>query len=288
MLLRIVNLFHRVDTALDYGFLVFGQFRQFLCPPDFVHPRYADLVFVFLKLCIRRDVIFYPHQAERRKFLNHFFETHTSALLADPTAAKMRCQKILFRIRVLEPSLVMVPDMWALILAEMVARQDSGGKREQAWRAFRNAVLNQPRLVSFLVSHADLAKKLGECFSSLDPDVASCMLRTIPSLARPMTTVGAAVEFQNLIDLWTKLADPSVLIAGKIRSAFKAIMNKATPSAVRRAIVDLVVCLWDAPKPAFRKTGGPALETFISRSHILSELTEVLHEVGKIVGHANL
>jgi hypothetical protein len=201
----------------------------------------------------------------------------------------MRCLKNLYRIRLLDVPSVAIPELWAQILAEMASRQDSAGdQREQAWKTFRNAVLNQPKFVAFLVSNQELSKKLGECFSSLDDRVSSCMIRMLPALAIPLTTAGDQSDHQNLVDLWTKLTDPSVLIAGKIRSAFKASMNKATPSPLRRAIITFVNCLWDAPKTEWVDTGGAALQGFITAPHILSELTELLNEVARIFGRSRL
>jgi hypothetical protein len=288
MVLRIITLFRRVDTARDYGYLPFGQVKLFLrdLAHDFSNPRYMDLLCCLLQLCVSQDVVFCHRLNERKEVLNHFFQMHTASLLADCTATKLRCQKILFQIRFLEPSCVANPDLWNLILSEIISRQDYPKKREQAWKAFRNAVLNQPRIVAFLTSNPELAKKLNECFSSLDEKVWWLMLRMLPSFARPLTTINDKSDRQNLIDLWTKLAEPSVLIAGKIRSGFKGSMNNSAPTALRRAVIDFMMCLWDAPKDAFRKTGGPVLEAFISAPHILSELTEVMNEVAKSFGKA--
>jgi hypothetical protein len=243
-----------------------------------------NLLCCLLQLCVSQDVVFSHRLNERKEVLNHFFQCHTVSLLGDCTATKLRCQKIMFQIRLLEPSYVANVDLWNLILSEMISRQDYPQRREQAWKAFRNAVFNQPRIVAFLTSNPELAKKLNECFSSLDEKVWWLMLRLLPSFAKPLTTVDDKTDRQNLIDLWTKLAEPSVLIAGKIRSGFKGSMNNSAPTALRRAVIDVVMCLWEAPKDIYRKTGGPVLEAFISAPHILSELTEVMNVVAKSLG----
>jgi hypothetical protein len=178
-----------------------------LTQPDFGNPRSAELLIVLLKFAIHR---FQP-----------------SELLSEPSTTKLPCERVLFRL--------------GADLHRDGVRQDANERREQSWRAFRNAVLNQPRPLVFLVSRPELSKKLGECLSSLDLSVSSWTLRTLPSLALPITSVATVAEHQNLIDLWTKLADPLVLIPGKIRSAFKARMNKQTPSLLRRATFDFMI-----------------------------------------------
>jgi hypothetical protein len=87
------------------------------------------------------------------------------------TATKLRCQKILFQIRSIELSSVTNFDLCDLILSEIISRQDYTQRREQTWKEFRNAVLNQPRIVAFLPSNLELAKKWNECFFSLDEKV---------------------------------------------------------------------------------------------------------------------
>jgi hypothetical protein len=187
----------------------------------------------------------------------------------------MRCLKTLYKITFLEPAAVQIPDIWTGITAEMRARQEVPGLREQAWKTFRNAFLYQPTFGAFLMGNPDLGRKVGDCFSSLEESVTACMVTTLPSLARPL----ADSMNQNLADLWVKLAEPSVLIAGKIRSMYKS-CKRGSSGAVRTALVDFVLCVLDAM--SMKWSSGEPLVAFITAPHIWAELSGLIREIAEL------
>jgi hypothetical protein len=187
----------------------------------------------------------------------------------------MRCLTTLLKIDFIEASAVHVPDLWTGILAGMRSRQDIPGLREQAWKTFRNGLLHQPTLMTFLVSNPDLSKKVGDCFSSLDERVTACMIKILPSLARPL----ALPEYAHLQVFWAKLAEPSVLIAGKIRSQYKSSLRGGS-GAVRTALVEFVICILDAISMQWK--AADALVSFITAPHIRAELGEMVQSIAEL------
>jgi hypothetical protein len=170
--------------------------------------------------------------------------------------------------------------MWNAILTEMLSKV--AGVREQSWRTFRNAILFQSRFMSFILGNDTLEAKFRECFSSLDGKVQECMVIMLPSLARPLSRPSKKDDDrQNLFLLWEKLSDPSVRIAGKIRSAFKSSRSKLGMNRVRTALSDFVRLIVEGREN--RCEGGVVLSDFVEAAHHREDLAEMMDEIGGLV-----
>jgi hypothetical protein len=276
-------LFLRLGYASDFGPMVFRQFNAFfeVLTADLTSGRCVTFLCYLLKMCRRQESIFCLTRADLINLVNDFARLRAVQLLSNPNATNMRCLKVLFKIEFIGASAVQVPDLWTGIFSEMRLRQDSTGLRQEAWKAFRNALLYQPTLISFLTSDPDLSKKLGDCFSSLDERVTTSMVTILPSLARPLIKG----QCQHLAVFWAKLSEPSVLIAGKIRSHYKSSMRGAS-GVVRTALVDFVLCVLDALSSQSKQ--GETLVAFITARHIWTELSEMVQAIADLFGRGGL
>jgi hypothetical protein len=271
-------LFLRLDFTTDFGVLRFQQFRALfgVLAADHSNERCLTFLCYLLQLCRRCESIFCLDRDAVRLAVNEFAKVRAAELLKNATATKMRCLKLLFKIPLLDADAIQNPDLWSGILSEMRSRQDVPGLREQAWKTFRNAFLYQPLVGPFLLMNTpDLAKKVGDCFSSLDERVSTCMVKILPSLSRPLI-LG---EGPGLWVLWEKLAEPSVLIAGKIRLHYKSSMRGGS-GAVRTALVEFVHVMLDAM--SMERRGGESLVGFITSPHIWAELSEMVRDVAEL------
>jgi hypothetical protein len=270
-------LFLRLDSANDFGPMVFRQFNAFfeVLTADLTSVRCITFLCYCLKMCRRDESIFCLTRNDLVNLVNDFARLKADQLLKNPNAIKMRCLKVLFKIDFIEDSALQVPELWTNIFAEMRSKQDSPELRQEAWKAFRNALLHQPTVVTFLVSNPDLSKKLGDCFSSLDERVTTCMVRILSSLAWPLIKG----EYSHLAVFWEKLSEPSVLIAGKIRSHYKSSMRGGS-GVVRVALVDFVMCVLDAL--SMQSKHGEPLIAFITTPHIWTELSEMVQSIAEL------
>jgi hypothetical protein len=260
-----LQLFRRFQMSSDFAPMEFRQYNALfeVLSSDLGNEANLNFLCVLIKFCQDADCVFCARRSDLQDLIGRFAQSKAAQLLQNVTATKLRCLKTLFKIPFLELGVVANVEVWGAILGEMGARNSAQAVREEAWKTFRNGVVTYPKLSGLLFGTPELARLTIGCFGSMDEGVASCMVRTLPRLSRPNVR-------QSLGDLWKGLADPAVLIAGKIR-----MMHKAASGKVRVAIVEFVFNVLMAP------TQSP-LVSFIRTPHIWSELKEVVLEIAAL------
>jgi hypothetical protein len=108
------------------------------------------------------------------------------------------------------------------------------------------------------------------------------MLNTLPRLVKPlMAGLVKPDRVQNLVELWGKLRDPEVLIAGKIRSGLRGSDIRGT----RPAAIEFIMLLAVAHAGSIRTNPSPgiaALIAFVMAPQVKSELAEIVKDVAVI------
>ncbi|OHS93375.1 hypothetical protein TRFO_40315 [Tritrichomonas foetus] len=279
-LLSIFTLFRETKTMFDFRPLPFAQFQGFfsLFSNDLNNEENILFLYNLLTLCIDSEAIYCFNRKDFVDLINKFAVTTSLSLINNPNIYKMRCLKVLFKIKALEYQSVALPEIWEFILSEMTRKGDLPTEyRLTVWYTFRNAVLKQAHFVSFIRSNESLSKKLDAAFSSFDEKVIVCMIPTLTHLAKPMIKIIGVEEGtkNNLIEFFTHLSDPNVSIAAKLFTAYNASHN-STEIRKMHSYLDqfLLMLIQSEPKSVLR--------SFMNQNHVKEELIKFLPKVAKL------
>jgi hypothetical protein len=309
ILLAIFNLFLRLEMSIDYTPIMFSQFRAFfeLFASDLDSVPSVTFLHSLLKISAVEGAVYSRNRQDLRDLINWFAVNKAARLLDDrptkpspdnapvlslTTAMKIRCLKVLYRISwsdqggvtFLDQHAVADPALWGGVFDLMAARVrtlDEANIQQQAWNTFRNAVLHQAKFVAFLLGNPDLSAKLGRCFSSIEDYAQYCILSLLPQLVVPLLGgVRKPERLQNLVDLWGKLSDPTVLICGKIRSAVKGSTGSGwAVSGTKAVAIQFIQLLGKATMVAQGTQQVAPLINFARTPHAKEELAEIVSDV---------
>lgn len=272
-LLSIVALFKETKTMFSFRPIPFPQFQGFLTLLSENTNQNSSLAFlhIFLTLCINTEAVFCFNRKELVDFINKLASTCAISLTKKSNEIKMKCLKVLYRIHVLEPTAVNLPDVWDFILTEMSRKADiSINYRLSAWMTFRNALLHQKNFAAFILGNEVLAKKFDAVFSSFDERVVACLITTLTDLASVITKQFGLDEStkDNLTRFFEHMNDVEELVAAKLLMASK-IPHASVEMAKMHSYLDqfFVILL---------NTENNCLRSLVNQPHFKNNLVELL------------
>ena len=298
----IFSVFRTLHKAFDYRPLPFTQFQAFFnaLTGDFSRPQYINFLYSLLRFCVEDESLYYNKMSEKTylALLNNFTAKNAVKLIqnqslqemnldastiAQMKIMKMKCLRLLCRVRSLDHVSIANIEIWTSILTKMSSKVAGvEAEREQAWKIFRNAVLYQSKFVEFLLTTPELCKKMEDAFSSLDFGVGAEVIQTLEKLALAAAHPedpdnGGRVDMENLDELWRKLADPAVRINGKILSNYHRTdrdtsSGNVTAPRVHSAVVSMLKCM-------VTSTDHSPLRHFMKAEHIVKELNGVFAHI---------
>lgn len=279
-LLNIFQLFRVTKSMFDFRPFKFSQYNGYFT--EFVKHINEDLIptflYTLLTLCITEEAIFCPNREEFNQMIYSFALNIITTFKEKPTITKIKCLKVLYKIKVLEPKSVYVFDLWDYILTEM-SRKDEKVNPEYrmiAWRVFRNACLNHAHFMNFILGNQELMNKFDNAFTSLDDGVIACMICTIKDLAKPVSyNLNFSIDEikrNNCNELFRHLKKKEVLFHGKILSAYKSYKGKKNMGSVYAYLVQFLLLCIDSPHDSI-------LYRWCTKKHIYDTIKEVLQEV---------
>lgn len=272
-LISIIALFKETKTMFSFRPIPFTQFQGFLTllAEDTNNESYLSFMHMFLTLCVSAEAIFCFNRKEFYDFINKFASSVAISLTKKTNEIKMKCLKVLYRIKFLDQWTVNLQDVWDFILTEMSRKSDLSIKyRLSCWMAFRNALLYQRKFADFILGNEILAKKLDAVFTSFDEKVVACLITTLADLASVMTKQFGLDENakDNLNRFFEHLNDIEELVAAKLLMASK-IPHASVEMAKMHSYLDQFFSI-------LLQTENSCLRNLVNQPHFKSNLIELL------------
>ncbi|KAH0789861.1 hypothetical protein GPJ56_006363 [Histomonas meleagridis] len=282
ILYSIFSIFKHTNTMSEYLTFNFIQFKGFfnVFSSDLDNGSYLRFLQILLSYIQKNEeVIYCIDKEEFKNFINSYGETISLQFKDHASLSNSKCLSTLYKTNLLNEESIHISELWGFILNEMGSKNDMADNyRQSLWNIFKNAMFYSRNIMNNILIDQELTKKLDSAFSSLDMAIIACMIRTLNAFGKVLLNQNALGEVpkQNLQLLFEHLSQPTVLVAGKLVSAYKWSKEQPEMRQLFPVTLDFFATMLES-KP------DTILYSFMNADPIINNIGEVLSEVVKLM-----